>query len=188
MRRLRFAVLAFFCLALPSVVPGQELDGPAEGKARVYVFQIPPPPNPARDPYPVFTAQLFDGHSYVGFVGPSQYYGFDIDPGTHVLWAKTIPTDRWQGAQKWFLRAKVKAGRTYYVHLLVTYGMARPTLISAGPTTTRGEKTLKKINKRLAKHPFDVPRRRPGTGTLSVRHTATLASEHTSVPSQKFAT
>ena len=155
MRRLRFAAVAFFCLALPSVVLGQGLAGPAEGKARVYVFHFPDV-NPAYrgDIQPVFgPAQLFNGHSYVGFVDPGQCYGFDLDPGTHVLWSK-------YASQKWFLRAEVEAGRTYYVHLLLIppkwVGPPRPSLINAGADNKRRKRTLKQINKRLAKHAFFV--------------------------------
>jgi hypothetical protein len=153
MRRLRVAALVLFCLGLPSVVPGQELAGPAEGKARVYVFQFAALWAPRHAPF--LKAQLFDGHSYVGFVEPEQYYGFDLDPGTHVLWSK-------YANQKWFLRAEVEAGRTYYVHLLMiqprmfSAAALSPSLINVGRHDTRGTKTMKKINKRVAKHGFVV--------------------------------
>ena len=149
MRRLWFAVLVFFCLALPSVAPGRELAGPAEGKARVYVFYFE---------WPVFnswigdpgTTQLFDGHSYVGSVDESQCYGFDLDPGTHLLWSKI------KNNHKWFLRAEVKAGRTYYVQLRMkspVVGNPSPILTNAGADDKPGKKSLKKINKRLAIEP-----------------------------------
>ena len=156
MRRFRFAALVILCLALPSVVPGQELAGPAEGKARVYVFHF----LGSSDGW--YRAQLFDGHSYVGFVDSSQYYGFDLDPGKHLLWSKTAN-------QKWFLRAKVKAGRTYYVHLRMIQakwvGPLRPSLINAGADDWQGKKTLKKINKRLAEDAFVV--QEPATAGIS---------------------
>ena len=103
-------------------------------------------------PFLCCETQLFDGHSYVGIVDHSQYYGFDLDPGPHLLWSKL-------GYQKWFLRAEVQAGRTYYVHLRVKVGGPgglhgpaglRPTLINAGADDKRGKKSLKKINKVVA--------------------------------------
>ena len=109
--------------------------------------------------------QLFDGHSYVGVVAYKQYYGFDLDPGTHLLWSTSAPPSRkpyWWLAPDCFLRAGVKAGKTYYVHLRFRIrsaiapfgGETGPELDSAGPKTTTGKTSLKKINKRLTKDWF----------------------------------
>ena len=158
-------VLAVLCLiptwasdSARTVPRVAHITGPVEGKARVYVFHFGQRPyyaGPTGKEH--FEAQLFDGHSYVGSVEPGRYYGFDLDPGTHLLWSKTA-------REQWFLRATVETGRTYYVHLLLLrplgmdtpVGPPRPSLINAGADHKRGKKSLKKIKKLLAIDPLYV--------------------------------
>lgn len=135
------------CLALPSITRAQELEGPAEGFARVYFFHFLAP---MTGRYP---AELYADRSYIGFVDSSHTYGFDFAPGEHLLWSKSAN-------YKWFLRANLEAGKTYYVHLRMAPGAwapgFRPQLHPAARNTRKQKKILKKIESRLTKNKFTV--------------------------------
>jgi hypothetical protein len=134
-------------LALSSVSICQELPGPAEGKARVYFFHFLAP---MMGRHPV---ELFDGNSYLGHLDSSYCRGVDLDPGEHLLWARSAN-------QNWFLRSELEAGRTYYVHMRMIppkfVGPLRPSLVPGSSKDKKTKKTLKKIEDRLAKGAFAV--------------------------------
>ncbi len=138
-------------LLFSSFVPAQELEGPPEGKARVYFFHFKGG-LVGRNP-----AQIFADRSYMGFIESSHCYGVDLAEGEHLLWARSAN-------QNWFLRAELEAGRTYYVHLKMSppkfVGPLRPKLYPAA-RTGKGKGTLKDIKKRLEKGSFAVHDRPP---------------------------
>jgi hypothetical protein len=145
-RSLPWVLTAFAILLAPVEALSQSLEGPAEGSARVYFFRFLGPASPER----AAPVELFDGHSYLGSIRSSHYYGVDLEPGKHLLWSKVAN-------QKWFLHADLEADRVYYVHLhLIPPTWAGPSRPALSPACSRGKgkKTLKRITQRLQNEKF----------------------------------
>lgn len=140
-------LLLVACVLLSPISHAQQLDGPADGFARVYFFHFLAPMTGR------FAAELYADRSFIGYVDSSHTYGFDLAPGEHVLWSKAAN-------QKWFLKANLDAGKTYYVHVKMQVGTWNPKfsarLHPASTSTKKRQKILKKIKSRLAKNKFTV--------------------------------
>jgi hypothetical protein len=125
----------------------QELQKPVAGKAKVYLFNY----------FGVVTGRnpvdIFVGKKYYGKLSSSSYYGLDLEPGDHLIWAENA-------GKKWFMQASLAAGKTYYIHLQPTAPKANfnpvpsPVLYNACPNDKKGKKRYADIEKRLKKNAF----------------------------------
>lgn len=138
---LQISCIFIFCFMANT--NAQQLEGPAEGKARVYLFNFG-----ALIKTP---AHVFVGNAYKGTVDGSRYIGFDVDPGKQLIWT-------FSAAKRWFSDAELEAGKTYYLHILMTPGkfnpVPAPVLYNACKNNKKGKKTYKSITKKLAANKF----------------------------------
>lgn len=119
---------------------GLELEPPAEGMARIYIFNFEGH-FAHRHPMEVFVDKGFRG-----LLSGSHYIGMDVVPGEHVLWAKNA-------AKKWFITIDAAQGKSYVVHMQPQPGawnpVASPILHNASPEHRKGKKRFKKITKKF---------------------------------------
>lgn len=144
----KLATLFLLTLLITISVQAEDLEAPAEGKARIYFFNYG---GTLIGRYPI---SVFKDKEYLGNVRSSAYYPIDVDPGNCVLWAKTAN-------KKWFMKADVEAGKTYFIHIQTIPGkgfnpVPSPMLHNASQNFKKGKKSYKGIMKRLAKGKFTL--------------------------------
>lgn len=135
---------------LSAATTAQEISGPAEGMAKVYVFAF------GGDLAGRGSTQIFVDEEYVGSLNSSFYYGFDVEPGEHVIWSR-------YASKKWFLKADVAAGKTYYIQLQSKGAAMRrfnpvpsPVLLNACPNSKKGKRIYAAIEKKLSNSKFTL--------------------------------
>ncbi len=137
-----------FLLLTSSASLAQEPAAPPEGKARVYFFHFMGSMMGGQG-----AVNLFADDRFIGSVSASHYYGYDLEPGEHLLWAK-------YGNKKWFARAKLEAGGKYYIHVRPTTPkwnmnpVPAPVLRKACPNDKQGKKSYNWLTPRLKKNKF----------------------------------
>ena len=96
-------------------------------------------------------ANIFVGDRFVGNVGSSEFMGFDVDPGEHLVWSH-------EGGKRSFARLNAAADKTYYIHLEMTAARYNPVpvprLWNACPNNKKGKGRYAQIAKRLDKEKF----------------------------------
>jgi hypothetical protein len=138
--------------AIPPDATAQELLSPEEGKAKVYFFSF------GGDVAGRGNTRLFIDKEYIGSMGSTYYYGVDVEPGEHVIWAT-------YAIKKWFLRANLAAGKTYYIKLQSQGAKRRvrrynpipsPVLLNACPNNNskEGKKLYADLEKWLSANKF----------------------------------
>ena len=134
------ATAAIALVALSTFASGLELDPPAEGMARIYIFNFE---GHFMHRYPM---EVFVDKQFHGMLAGSHYIGIDVAPGERVLWAKNA-------AKKWFMTIHAAPGKRYIVHMQPQPGawnpVASPVLHNASPEHRKGKKRFKKITKKF---------------------------------------
>lgn len=112
-------------------ISAQEWQRPAEGKSLVYFVR-----------YAGTTALLdfkyFDGESYLGRIGGTNYFTYECEPGEHVFWVA--------GESNEYIAGNLQPNAVYIIEVkpYLRVVMVSPELIQISPDDTR---TIKKIQK-----------------------------------------
>lgn len=124
--------------ATTSVVCGQGLRRPAEGKSMVYI---------TRTSSVAFLIgfQIFDSKKYLGTLNAGKYIVYECDPGKHIFIAKSENAD--------FIDAELEAGRIYIIDAVPQMGImvAQVDLVPLDKNSKRYEKSKKSIFKLIGK-------------------------------------
>lgn len=115
---------------------GQGYEKPAEGKSLVYFVR-------SSGTGALINFKYFDGENYLGKMNGINYFTYECDPGKHLFWVAAENRD--------FITADLKPNATYIVEVRPTMG-AFKAAVQIHPVSPDDVKTLKKINKIVAKH------------------------------------
>ena len=113
----------------------QGYEQPAEGKSLVYFVRF-------SGTGALINFKYFDGETYLGKMNGVNYVTYECDPGEHVFWAAAENRD--------YIKGNLKANATYIVEVRPTMG-AFKAAVRLHPVDPSDEKTLKRVNKILAK-------------------------------------
>jgi len=146
---------AFILFATSDILFAQGFQPPADGKAVIYFARVTKYGKPV-------DFEFFHQDKYIGAFKGDQYMRYELEPGTHLLWASS--------ENKEFITAEVEAGKTYIVMVDVIMGAmkarvgltpisqndteqferAKELIVKRAPTVTPDAK-IEKMNKKLEK-------------------------------------
>ncbi len=167
-RKALITIAAMLLVSLPGIA--QELEDPAEGKAKLYVFYFG---FGMRTSFVRMGASIFVDDQYRGSIGTSEYLGTDVEPGERLVWSFTA-------GKKHFVRLEAAAGKTYYIQLMPEAKLFQPVpyprLFDACPNG-KGKGRYKKIVKRLGKNAFTLAENPPEKIEKGQREHAAMVEE-----------
>jgi hypothetical protein len=114
----------------------QVYEKPADGKSLVYFVRF-------SGVGALINFKYFDAEKYLGKMNGVNYFTYECDPGKHIFWVASENRD--------YVTADLKPNATYIVEVRPTMG-AFKAAVQVHPIAPDDAKTLKKVNKVLAKN------------------------------------
>jgi len=123
-----------------------------------YAQNIPPAPATKAVVYIVRTSSYgsiigfsyFDSTTYLGKTSGVNYVRFEMEPGKHILWARS--------ENRSFVEADLEAGKIYFLEATPGMGFVKAQVVLTPVNPAKDQKTMKRIFKLLEKEQPTVPR------------------------------